>query len=233
MKSIKKITAIIAMTAVLAMSVLGCGKKLAPADQTIGALFELAAKNNAAPMKELLGFNSEQEVKDAFLEEGADLSMAEMVADSLEDSGLDISDEDMADLTQTMTNMVNKISYTAEITSESSDTVEVTLQVKGYSFSDMYDVMMDAFTAMQDSITEEDMIAMQSGDEDVYNKYMNQYIKDFISGLGGLELNPDPVEIVVSCEKLAVESESGDKIAWLPSNMAKFSREVDNAIMQE
>lgn len=233
MKSIKKLTAIIAMTAVLAMSALGCGQKLAPADQTIGALFELAAKNNAAPMKELLGFNSEQEVRTAFFEEGEDLSMAEMVAEALEDSGMDISDEDMADLTQTMTNMVNKISYTAEITSESSDSVEVTLQVKGYSFDDMFDVMMDAATTMQESITEEDMIAIQSGDEDVYNKYINQYIKDFISGLGGLEINPDPVEIVVKCEKLSVETESGDKVAWLPSNMTKFSNDVNDAIMQE
>lgn len=233
MKSIKKLVAIVAMTAVLAISALGCGQKLAPADQTIGALFELAAKNNAAPMKELLGFDSEQEVRTAFFEEGEDLSMAEMVADALEDSGMDLSDEDMADLTQTMTNMMNKITYTAEITSESSDAVEVTLQVNGYDFNDMYDVMMDAATTMQNSITEEDMIAIQSGDEDVFNKYINQYIKDFISGLGGLEVNPNPVEIVVNCEKLAVETESGDKVAWLPSNMDRFSRDVENAIMQE
>ena len=233
MKSIKKLVAIIAMTAVLAMSVLGCGKKLAPADQTIGALFELSAKNNAAPMKELLGFDSEQEVRTAFFEEGEDMSMAEMIEEALSDAGMEISDEDMADFTNTMTNMINKITYTAEITSESSDSVEVTLQVNGFKMDDMIDVMMEAATTMQDSMTEEDILAIQGGDMDVYNSYIEQYLKDFISGLGELSVNPDPVEIVVSCAKRAVETESGDKVAWLPSDMDAFSNDVQDAIMQD
>lgn len=233
MKSIKKLVAIVAMTAVLAMSVLGCGKKLAPADQTIGALFELSAKNNAAPMKELLGFDSEQEVRTAFFEEGEDMSMAEMIEEALSDAGMEISDEDMADFTNTMTNMINKISYTAEITSESSDSVEVTLHVNGFKMDDMIDVMMDAATTMQDSMTEEDILAIQGGDMDVYNSYIEQYLKDFISGLGELSVNPDPVDIVVDCEKLAVETESGNKVAWLPSDMDGFSYDVQDAIMQD
>lgn len=233
MKSIKKLVAIVAMTAVLAMSVLGCGQKLAPADQTIGALFELSAKNNAAPMKELLGFDSEQEVRTAFFEEGEDMSMAEMIEEALSDAGMEISDEDMADFTNTMTNMINKISYTAEITSESSDSVEVTLHVKGFKMDDMIDVMMDAATTMQESMTEEDILAIQGGDMDVYNKYIEQYLKDFISGLGELSVNPDSVDIVVVCEKLAVETESGNKVAWLPSDMDDFSNDVQDAIMQD
>lgn len=233
MTKVKKSFITIAMTVVLAMSATGCGQQLAPADQTIGALFELAAKNNATPMKDLLGFASEQEALSAFMEEGEDITIAEMVEQALAEAGMEISEEDSADLTQTMTNMINKITYTAEITSESSDSVEVTLHVNGYKFDDMYDVMIDAATTMEDSLTEEDAIAIATGDIDVYNKYMEQYIKDFISGLGGLEINPDPVDIVVKCEKLVVEAESGNKVAWLPSNMSKFSNDMNDAIMQE
>ena len=233
MKKMKKSLAIVAMTIVLSISATGCGQKLAPADQTISALFELVAQDNAASMTGLLGFASEQEARSAFIEEGEDLSMAEIVADAVESAGIDMSEEDKADLTQTMTNMVNKISYTAEITSESSDSVEVTLHVNGFKLDDLTNVMMDATNAMQENMTEEDAVAIQSGDMDVYNKYMNQYVKDFIAGLGGLEVNPDTVDIVVSCEKLAVEAESGKKVAWLPSNMNKFSNDVSDAILQE
>ena len=67
-----KALAIIAAMATLCMTLTGCGEKLAPADQTIGALFELAAKDNPAKMKDLLGFASEDDVRSAFFEEGAD-----------------------------------------------------------------------------------------------------------------------------------------------------------------
>lgn len=233
MKSIKKLTAIVAMMAVLAMSALGCGQKLAPADQTIGALFELTGKNNAAPMKELLGFASEEEVMNAFFEEGvAEKGMEESIEEALAAADMEMSEEDMADFTTTLTDMINKITYTAEITSESSDAVQVTLHVNGFKTDDMANVMMDAATAMQNSITEEDMTAIQGGDEEVYNKYIEQYLRDFISGLGALEVNPESVDIVVDCEKLSVEAESGNKIAWLPTDMDAFTTDVENAMMQ-
>lgn len=58
MKKLKKLLAVVATMAVVCMTLTGCGEKLPPADQTISSLFELAAKNNAAPMKDLLGFAS-------------------------------------------------------------------------------------------------------------------------------------------------------------------------------
>ena len=80
MKRTKRtLVAIVAMMAIVCMSLVGCGPKAAPADQSISALFELYAKNNAAPMQELLGFESEEAVNAAFFEEDAEVDLvAEM-----------------------------------------------------------------------------------------------------------------------------------------------------------
>lgn len=233
MKTMKKSLTIVAMTIALSLAATGCGQKLAPADQTIGALFELVGKNNAAPMTELLGFASEQETISSFIEDAEDLSMAAIVTEAVEGAGIEISESDKSELIQVMTDIEKKISYTAEITSESSNAVEVTLHVKGYRLDDITDIVTNSFNGMMESITEEDLEAIQNGDMDLYKQYTDQFVKDYIAGLKELTINPETIDIVVSCEKLSVEAESGNKVAWLPTNMNKFATDVSDAILQE
>ena len=133
MKKLKKLLAVVATMAVVCMTLTGCGEKLPPADQTISSLFELAAKNNAAPMKDLLGFASEEEVRSAFFEEGADVELVDELKNELESAGVELSEEDVQDLTDSLEAMLNKITYTAEITSQDKDTTVVTLKVNGFS----------------------------------------------------------------------------------------------------
>ena len=69
----KKILTAIAALSVACMALAGCGSaELAPANQTVGAIFELTAKSNMTPMKDLLGFASEDDVRSTFLAEGSD-----------------------------------------------------------------------------------------------------------------------------------------------------------------
>lgn len=232
MKKLKKLLAVVATMAVVCMTLTGCGEKLPPADQTISSLFELAAKNNAAPMKDLLGFASEEEVRSAFFEEGADVELVDELKNELESAGVELSEEDVQDLTDSLEAMLNKITYTAEITSQDKDTTVVTLKVNGFSYNEMTNVIMDAANTMMESITEEDQIAIQNGDMEVFNNYMQQYVKDFVAGLAALEPTADPVEFTVNCEKLSVEVNGKDKVAWLPSDMDGFSADVENAMFQ-
>lgn len=232
MKKLKKLLAVVATMAVVCMTLTGCGEKLPPADQTISSLFELAAKNNAAPMKDLLGFASEEEVRSAFFEEGADVELVDELKNELESAGVELSEEDVQDLTDSLEAMLNKINYTAEITSQDKDTTVVTLKVNGFSYNEMTNVIMDAANTMMESITEEDQIAIQNGDMEVFNNYMQQYVKDFVAGLAALEPSADPVEFTVTCEKLSVEANGKDKVAWLPSDMDGFSVDVENAMFQ-
>ena len=232
MKKLKKLLAVVATMAVVCMTLTGCGEKLPPADQTISSLFELAAKNNAAPMKDLLGFASEEEVRSAFFEEGADVELVDELKSELESAGVELSEEDVQDLTDSLETMLNKITYTAEITSQEKDTTVVTLKVNGFSYEEMTSIIMDAANTMMESITEEDQIAIQNGDMEVFNNYMQQYVKDFVAGLAALEPTADPVEFTVNCEKLSVEVNGKDKVAWLPSDMDGFSVDVENAMFQ-
>ena len=156
MKKVKKVLAVVAAVAVMCMPLTGCGEKLVPADQTVGALFELAAKDNAAPMKDLLGFASEEDVSSAFFEEGADVELVDELKNELSSAGVELSDEDVQDLTDSMMTMLGKITYTAEITSESNDQTVVTLKINGFSYDEMTQIMMDAATKMTDSLTAED-----------------------------------------------------------------------------
>lgn len=228
-----KALAIIAAMATLCITLTGCGEKLAPADQTIGALFELAAKDNPAKMKDLLGFASEDDVRSAFFEEGADTAMIDEIKNELTAAGVEMTDEQIQGLSDSMTAMMNKISYTAEITSEEKDKVVVTLKVSGYSEDEMTQIMMDAANTMQENLmaSEEDQLAISTGDMEVFNKYMTDYINDFMNGLASMELDPEPVEVTVSCEKLTVDVSGKSKVAWLPTDMDGFASNVESAMI--
>ena len=229
----KKILTAIAALSVACMALAGCGSaELAPANQTVGAIFELTAKSNMTPMKDLLGFASEEEVRSAFFEEGADVELVDELKSELESAGVELSEEDVQDLTDSLGTMLNKITYTAEITSQEKDTTVVTLKVNGFSYEEMTNIIMDAANTMMESITEEDQIAIQNGDMEVFNNYMQQYVKDFVAGLAALEPTAAPVEFTVNCEKLSVEVNGKDKVAWLPSDMDGFSVDVENAMFQ-
>lgn len=234
MKKMKtKVLAVIATIAVLCMTLTGCGEKLVPADQTVGALFELAAKDDASKMKDLLGFASEEDVRSAFFEEGADTAMVDEIKSELTSAGIEMTDEEIQKLSDSMTTMLNKITYTAEITSEEKDSVVVTLKVTGFSTDAMTTIMTDAANTMTEKLTasEEDQLAIANGDMDVFNKYMQDYINDFMTGLAGMELDPEPVEITVTCEKLSVEVSGKSKVAWLPTDMDGFGSDIEAAMI--
>lgn len=233
MKRLKKeLLAVVAAIVVLCMALTGCGSKMASADQTIGALFELTARDNTAPMKNLLGFESDDAVRNAFFEEGSNVELAEQLKNMLVEAGVELSDADIQELSNSLTALMNKITYTAEITSEEKNKTVVTLKVNGYSMADMEEVMMNAANAMMESLTEEDQLAIMEGDTELLSSYMQQYLKDFLAGLNGLEISSDSSEITVNCEKLAVEVKGKPVVAWLPSDMTKFANDVQNAIFK-
>lgn len=231
-KAKKRVFAVITILAIMCMTLTGCGSKIAPADETVIALFELAAKNNATPMKDLLGFASEEDVRSTFFEEGADIELADKLSSELTSADIDLSDEEIKKITDSMTAVLNKINYTAEITSESRDETVVTLKIYGYSTNDLNQIMNDAKAKMAESITEEDQIAIVGGDEEVLTKYIQQYISDFLTGISAVELNAEPVEVTVSCKKFAVDVNGKETIAWLPSDMNSFSKKIETAMFQ-
>ena len=231
-KKKKKVLTVIATIAIMCITLTGCGAKMAPADETISALFELTAKSNAAPMNDLLGFTSEEDVYNTFFEEGSDTKMIEELRSQFAEAGIELSDEEIQEYTDSMMATFGKINYSSEITSESSDQIVVTLEVYGYFASDLYQVSADAQSKMLERISEDDQIAVMSGDTEILSKYMQQYFEEYLAGLSTLKLSTEPVKITVNCEKLAVDVNGKETVAWLPSDMNKFSKDIEAAIFQ-
>ena len=80
----KKLLAVVMTVVMTCMMLTGCAK-LAPADQTVSALFDLYVKDDASAMQSLLGFSSEEAVKAAFMEDSANTDMVEGLKAALED----------------------------------------------------------------------------------------------------------------------------------------------------
>lgn len=239
MKTSKKLLAIVAAALVFCMSLAGCGQKLEPADQTIGALFELAAKGETDPMMNLLGFSSSDEVFEAFFEEGAAVAEDTALIDELKNEfssvGVELTDEELQEFSDAMNAVIDKVTYTTEITSETKDATVVTVKVKGLSEAELEQIMLDAANTMSvslsENLTEEEAAAIMEGDMSVVTSYMQQYLKDVVAGISVLEPSVDS-EFTVNCEKLAVEAGGKQKVAWLPADMNQFANQVEAAIYQ-
>ncbi len=228
----KKILTAIAALSVACMALAGCGSaELPPADQTISSLFELAAKNNAAPMKDLLGFASEDDVRSTFLAEGSDSDdLVSQFQAQFTAEGVTMSDESVKEFADVLEEILARLTYTTEIISEDKETVVVSLKVNSYSAADMEQVTLDALTAMQERLTEEDQMAIMNGDNDILTSYMEGYFSDLVSGLSAMEISSEPVAIEVSCEKMLVDVSGKEKTAWMPSDLGGFYEDIEASI---
>lgn len=235
-----KLVAVVMTMIMMCMAVIGCGQKLAPADQTVSALLDLAIYGKTDPMMNLLGFTSEEDVYNAFFEDGKaaaeDTEIIEELTSQFSDMGIEITEEEIQEFSDSMSALVDKVTYTTEIKSEDKDAVVVTVKVNGLSESELEQVMMDAATVMSENLTtgltEDDLLAVAGGDMSVVTPYMQQYLKDIISGISTIEPVAEPYEFDVTCEKLSVEVGDKEKVAWLPSDMNGFEDEVEAAIYQ-
>ena len=228
----KKILTAIAALSVACMALAGCGSaELAPANQTVGAIFELTAKSNMTPMKDLLGFASEDDVRSTFLAEGSDSDdLVSQFQAQFTAEGVTMSDESVKEFADVLEEILARLTYTTEIISEDKETVVVSLKVNSYSAADMEQVTLDALTAMQERLTEEDQMAIMNGDNDILTSYMEGYFSDLVSGLSAMEISSEPVAIEVSCEKMLVDVSGKEKTAWMPSDLGGFYEDIEAII---
>ena len=233
MKQMKRAAGLIlAIMLLCSMALTGCSEKLQPADQVVGALYELALKDNAVPMKDLLGFASEDDVRKAVLEDGYENSMIDEIRNEFTSLGVEISDEELQEMIDNMMGMLDKLTYTAEIKEQTKDKTTVVLKVKGFSEADVEQVLMDTQEAAIASLSEEDQMALATGDEQATQDFALQFMKDYIANVVSLEPAEGETEITVECEKLRIDVSGKEKVEWLPSDMDKFADDVDSSIFK-
>ena len=233
MKKMKTKLALLMAAVLMMCSVVltGCQSKLAPADQVVGAMYDLVVKENAIPMKDLLGFASEDDVRSSLLAEDY-TEMTDMLKDQLGGLGIDFTDEEVQEMSDIMTGLLNKLSYTAEIQSETKDENTVLLKVTGYSSDGLAQIMNDLITEMQTNMDEETMAAVMSGDEEAAQKLMQDVIKQFVAKVGEMEPSAETTDVTVKCEKMKVEVSGKEKVSWMPVDMDKFASDLEGAIFK-
>ena len=231
MRNMKRSFAVLAATvmAVCGIALTGCQQKLEPADQVVGALYELSVKENAAPMKDLLGFASEEDVKTTLMEDSAETDLVSMFKSEFEAAGIEFSDEEVAEMSDALQGLIDKLDYSAEITDQSKDETTVLLKVKSYSMDDMQNIMVDVMTDMQNNIDEETAAAIMAGDEDALQKLMQDAVKQYMAKIGEMEPAEEMTELTIKCQRVKVDVSGKEKIAWMPQDLSKFSDEVNNA----
>ena len=113
MRNMKRNFAVLAATvmAVCSIALTGCQQKLEPADQVVGALYELSVKENATPMKDLLGFASEEDVKTTLMDDSAETDLVSMFKSEFEAAGIEFSDEEVEEMSNALQGLIDKLDY--------------------------------------------------------------------------------------------------------------------------
>ena len=220
MRNMKRNFAVLAATvmAVCSIALTGCQQKLEPADQVVGALYELSVKENATPMKDLLGFASEEDVKTTLMDDSAETDLVSMFKSEFEAAGIEFSDEEVEEMSNALQGLIDKLDYSTEITDQSKDETTVLLKVKSYSMTDM-----------QNNIDEDTAAAIMAGDEDALQKLMQDAVKQYMAKIGEMEPSEEMTELTIKCQRVKVDVSGKEKIAWMPQDLSKFSDEVNNA----
>lgn len=219
----KAVAIMTALLAVCTVSLTGCQEKLAPADQVVSALYELSVKDNAAPITELLGYESEDNARNSLMETGT-ATMLDQLVDEL--GGIEFDEQELQEMGDTLDAMASKLSCTAEITDQSSKETTVVLKVKSFSYSDMEAIMTEVQNELLESVDEETAMAIYNGDQEAANQLIRDVVKECMNRFASLEPVAEESEITVKCEKLRVDVNGKEKISWMPSDMAKFSTDT-------
>lgn len=232
MKSMKKKLAVL-LAAIMMISVIltGCQSKPAPADQTVKALFDLVVQDNAAPMKDLLGFASEDDVRSSLLPSDY-VGIADMVSQQFENSGVKFTDDEVKAMTDTLKGLMNKLTCTASIQSQSKDETTVLLKVTDYSSSDMDKIQEDILADVQKNMDQETAKKLMTGDQEATQKLMQDVMDQVIKKMADMQPSTETTDVTVKCEKLKVSVNGKDKVEWMPADMDKFESDLDAAMFK-
>lgn len=229
MKNMKrKLALVIAAVMMFSLILTGCQSKLVPADQTVNAMFELAVKENAAPMKDLLGFASEDDVRSSLLSKDY-VGIAETVSKEFSSSGVNLTEDEAKEMTDTLKGLVNKLTCTTQIQSQSKDETTVLVKVTGFSSSDMSKIQSEVLTDVQNNMDQETAKAIMSGDQEATQKVMKDVLSQVMKKLGDMQPSTETTDVTVKCEKKKVDVSGKNKIAWLPADTNQFVSDLDDA----
>ena len=211
----------------------GCGQEeMIPADQVTEALFELSVKNDAGPIQELLGFSTEEEARAAFMAEDAQAAddFSQALMQDFQAVGVEFTEGEITEISEDITAMIQKLSCTAAVSSETEEQAVVDMTVSGFSMSDLDQLSADLQDDLMANMDQELVSALLSGDEEAMNDFMKDVAMQYLDALGQLEPSQE-TELSVPCAKTAVDVDGREKVVWLP-DLETFEADLESAIMK-
>ena len=213
---------------ILAMTVLtGCSRKPEAApDQVAEALFELLFKDDTAPMQEILGGASEEDVRRDFFGGDGGTSVARQIQSEMEALGPVLTEEEARNLYDGIREVLGRLDFSASLVSEEDGRAVVSVQIGYYGMDAVTDVLTEAVGEALNEYGQENLVS-----DEAYNEFMKLYFNKFVESLGTLTPADGTREVTVEFEIVDVEI-NGERIAaWMPVDAQKFGTDLTAAAL--
>ena len=213
---------------ILAMTVLaGCSRKPEAApDQVAEALFELLFKDDTAPMQEILGGASEEDVRRDFFGGDGGASVARQIQSEMEALGPVLTEEEARNLYDGIREVLGRLDFSAPLVSEEDGRAVVSAQIGYYGMDAVTDVLTEAVGEALNEYGQENLVS-----DEAYNEFMKLYFNKFVESLGTLTPADGTREVTVEFEIVDVEI-NGERIAaWMPVDAQKFGTDLTAAAL--
>lgn len=209
----------------------GCSKEPpTPPDQVAVAFYDLVIRQEAAKLKDILGYESEDALWDEFTG-GQDNYKNEMIGSvkaQFSQLGLELTDEDTSKLFDGIMTALGKLEFTAEVTEmdEKEKTALVTAHIGYFDSSALQEMTTNAATAALEEMGDS---AMQS--EEDMAKFLTAYLGKFCDGLSALEPADGQKDLQVAFELTKVDVSGKTKEVWMPVDAEKFGSDLSSAAL--
>ena len=150
---------------ILAMTVLaGCSRKPEAApDQVAEALFELLFKDDTAPMQEILGGASEEDVRRDFFGGDGGASVARQIQSEMGALGPVLTEEEARNLYDGIREVLGRLDFSASLVSEEDGRAVVSAQIGYYGMDAVTDVLTEAVGEALNEYGQENLVSDEVG----------------------------------------------------------------------
>jgi hypothetical protein len=217
----KKILTGILITVLGLTALTACSKEeLTPANEIASAFYKLFILGDSEDAKTLFAYTDED--IETFTNTQRDGSIAIIKSNLSAIGSYSPTDEEAAVMYDAQMEAFKKLTFSTEVTSETSDTAVVTLK------TNYFDIMALDEQAANEAL--EEFGAENIIDEASTKEFILLYIQKFESIIKSAEPSEDQAEVTISFEKAKTDVGGKTKVMWVPQDASGFGEDIINAV---
>ncbi|PRR84059.1 DUF5105 domain-containing protein [Clostridium vincentii] len=216
MKKSKKLMAVL-MTAILGSALLltGCGGKIATADVTAKAFYNLYILGDSTEIEKIALTNDESnQILDKLKSTSQDATK-----NLITSGGLQISDEQLDSIYNAEMEALKKLTVTTEIVSAEKDNATIKLTTT------YIDLLTIDTKAAEEAANEANAMSLTDQTE-LNNKIVELYVNNLIEGFKAAQPSIETKEATFECQKQVYIVDGKNKDVWFPVDMETFGGNI-------